>query len=269
MTSPLKEEYTYCPLCRSTAFDQLVTAPCTQHPLYQDVFPVQLVWMGCQSCGHIFTDTYYTQTGLDLLFSRYNEDQVSGGDIHLQRKIWAPVVDRVLQFLPSREAVWKRDVFWMDIGCGDGSLVYLAHEYGFKSFGVDTRAEAIQGIKSLGYQGFVGDLNNIEIDHPVDVISLADVLEHVSFPVAALNRVHNLLKPDGLLFISCPNLDCVSWRVLDKEGANPYWSELEHHHNFSRASLTFLLQSCGFEAMSYGVSTRYKACMELIALKQP
>jgi hypothetical protein len=65
--------------------------------------------------------------------------------------------------------------------------------------------------------------------------------------------------------VSCPNLDCGSWRKADAEGNNPYWAELEHHHNFSRASLMRLLAEEGFIPLDYSISTRYKSCMELLA----
>ena len=45
----------------------------------------------------------------------------------------------------------------------------------------------------------------------------------------------------------------------------PYWAEIEHYHNFDRASLYKLLAECGFEPVSYGVSDRYRCTMEVVA----
>jgi protein O-GlcNAc transferase len=61
----------------------------------------------------------------------------------------------------------------------------------------------------------------------------------------------------------------VVWRLLNMKKANPYWAEIEHYHNFGRLRLTSLLSECGFEVVQYGVSERYRACMELIALRRP
>lgn len=71
------------------------------------------------------------------------------------------------------------------------------------------------------------------------------------------------------MFISCPNRDSVAWKEMDRNGNNPYWAELEHYHNFSRDSLTALLRRCDFIPVCYNVSLRYKACMEIIAVKRP
>jgi trans-aconitate methyltransferase len=87
----------------------------------------------------------------------------------------------------------------------------------------------------------------------------------VPHPRAALGRVQAALRPGGLLLVSCPNMEAASWRAMDLAGANPYWQEIEHFHNFGRASLTRLLAEEGFQAVDYAVSTRYKSCMEVIA----
>jgi hypothetical protein len=65
-----------------------------------------------------------------------------------------------------------------------------------------------------------------------------------------------------------PNFDCMAWRLMDLSNTNPYWGELEHFHNFSRARLLSLLKEMGFEAVHYGISHRYRGCMEVIAKRQ-
>lgn len=62
-----------------------------------------------------------------------------------------------------------------------------------------------------------------------------------------------------------PNADCYACRMLDRLGANPYRRELEHHHNFGRASLCRLLRQSGFEPLSYCIGERYYVCLEVIA----
>ena len=58
------------------------------------------------------------------------------------------------------------------------------------------------------------------------------------------------------------------WRLLDAAKVNPYWGELEHYHNFSRARLYALLKECGFEPIHYTISERYRVCMEVIARRR-
>jgi protein O-GlcNAc transferase len=43
-----------------------------------------------------------------------------------------------------------------------------------------------------------------------------------------------------------PDMDDMAWR-RHANGVKPHWSEIEHHHNFSRKRLYALLQNHGFK----------------------
>ena len=75
---------------------------------------------------------------------------------------------------------------------------------------------------------------------------MADVLEHMPFPGEALAAARRLLEDNGRLFVSSPNRETAVWKALDQMQANPYWGELEHFHNFSRAGMVGLLKAHGF-----------------------
>jgi len=66
-----------------------------------------------------------------------------------------------------------------------------------------------------------------------------------------------------------PNIESPVWKAMDDTQTNPYWGEIEHYHNFSRTRLYALLEETGFTPVRYGVSERYRAAMEVIALKKP
>lgn len=109
----------------------------------------------------------------------------------------------------------------------------------------------------------------METNQPVDVLSFMDVLEHMPWPVGALAKAYSLVRPGGILALSMPNTQCSSWKAMDAARQNPYWIEIEHHHNFSRDLLYRLLDASGFEPVWYGVSLRYKAGMEVVAFRRP
>ena len=62
-----------------------------------------------------------------------------------------------------------------------------------------------------------------------------------------------------------PNSESILWEAMNKQNANPYWGEIEHYHNFSRSRLYALLKEYGFLPRRYGVSERYRVCMEVVA----
>jgi protein O-GlcNAc transferase len=262
--------YAACPVCGHTAAREFCVADCRDYPGWHATLPGTLTWLLCSGCGHIFTDSYYTPAGLEELFRFAHPTQLATGDVNQQRILWAPVVERVLSVLPHAEALLQGShPAWLDVGCGAGGLVFTADEFGFAATGLDLREEAVQLIRALGYKAHRGDLLSTRSSSPIQVLSMADLLEHTAFPVAMLRHAHQLLHPEGVLFVSCPNRDSSSWRQLDSQNANPYWRELEHHHNFSRSSLTRLLRQSGFLPVRYAVSNRYLAGMEILCLKSP
>jgi protein O-GlcNAc transferase len=253
--------YTHCPLCEGSSLMDLRQDDCTRHPLYQADLPATISWRGCETCGHIFTDGYFDAAGLASLFSSANPSQVPGQDTERHRPLAARIVQRVSEV---RGAIDGR---WLDVGVGNGALQTTAEEFGYQTVGLELRQGPAELLRGLGYDVRCLELEQLSQDERFDVISMADVLEHVPFPAQALAAARERMNPGGLLFVSMPNVDTFVWRQLDEAGTNPYWAELEHYHNFSREHLYWLLRRNGFEPCSYAVSERYRAGMEVLAVR--
>ena len=252
--------YDACPLCGATEGDLVRTASVAGHPLYRPSFPAELRWVQCATCRHVFADGYLGPAALAELFSVANPRQLpGGGDVDRGRQLAARQVERVVAL---RGGVSGR---WLDVGFGDGALLTTAAEFGFEVTGLDTRGEAVARLRALGFEALQGTLEALEGPEPVQVLSLCDVLEHVTFPRKTLARARQLLAADGVLLVTTPNGECFQWQALDRAGANPYWAELEHLHVFGRRRLQALLVEEGFVPAGYAVSERYLAGMELLA----
>jgi 2-polyprenyl-3-methyl-5-hydroxy-6-metoxy-1,4-benzoquinol methylase len=249
--------YTACPLCGCPEMSFLLSQSCTEHPSYRPVFSPQLHWQTCDHCGHVFRNGYYTDEAAALMFDDPSSGLEVAADFELQRLVSARMIDRVLPLRSGGS--------WLDVGFGAGNLLFTAAEYGFRAIGCDLRRQGVEQIRQLGIEAYCCDVSELEFDEQVSVVSMADVLEHVPYPVSTLRAVHRILEPGGALLVSMPNFDTTVWRVLDMLGVNPYWGEVEHLHNFSRTRLYELLLATGFEPVSYGVSERYRTCMEVLA----
>jgi 2-polyprenyl-3-methyl-5-hydroxy-6-metoxy-1,4-benzoquinol methylase len=174
------------------------------------------------------------------------------------RMVSCRMVERVLPF--------HKDGAWLDVGFGNASLLLTAQEYGFEPVGLDLRNDNVSKLKSLGIKAYRCDISTLEGQGDFAVISMADVLEHIPFPKQALCSAHRLLKPGGALFISMPNAGSKLWEIATSQNANPYWGELEHYHNFTYQRLERLLIESGFIPKVFGLSERYRMCMEVVAL---
>ena len=255
--------YVSCPLCSSRRFALYRECDCTGHALYDARLPPTIRWVKCADCTHIFVDGYFTDEALAILLQRVHPYQSPAWNYdHNQRLTHGRMVASVAQHRPDLGGRW------LDVGFGNGLLMTTADEYGFDVTGIDLRASSVRAMLEMGFQAACVDLSAFDAP-PFDVISMADVLEHMPFPKVGLAAAHRLLADCGLLFLSMPNTDCFAWRSNDHDGTNPYWAELEHFHNFGRKRLYALLDEHGFEPRAYAVNERYFLGMEVIAMKRP
>jgi 2-polyprenyl-3-methyl-5-hydroxy-6-metoxy-1,4-benzoquinol methylase len=252
--------YESCPLCGDRNVRAARRADCSEHPLYRAGLPATMTWLECAACFHVFTDGYFGEEALAFLFGRTQVSQTVGHDMERQRAVSSRMVEWVANHAAGGD--------WLDVGFGNGSLLFTAEEFGFRPVGVDLRKGNVEALRGLGCEAHCADVADLGPADRFSVISLADVLEHMPYPGPGLLAAHRLLKSDGVLFLSMPNLDNMVWRLLDANKANPYWAEIEHYHNFSRKRLYALLETHGFRAIKYRVSERYRVCMEVLAVKK-
>lgn len=216
-------------------------------------------WMVCDACDHVFTEGYFTDEACQILFAKTHSNQLLGAEYEKYRQIAARMVDKVLPYASEGA--------WLDIGIGNGALLFTAQEYGFEPIGTDLRADNLAILASLGIEAHAADITELSLSSPCSVISMADVLEHMPYPKRGLEAANRLMREGGVLLVSMPNKDSMIWRLLSGTGGNPFWGEIEHYHNFGRQRLYALLEELGFAPRAYGVSQRYRACMEVVAEK--
>jgi 2-polyprenyl-3-methyl-5-hydroxy-6-metoxy-1,4-benzoquinol methylase len=135
----------------------------------------------------------------------------------------------------------------LDIGCATGIFVCAAQEVGWDAIGVDASGWAVaQAERRCPGAAFRSGLLE-EIDLPAasfDVVTMWDLLEHASNPADILRRVRSWLVPGGWLFLSLPNVDSITARLMGSR-----WVLLlrEHLWYFSPGTITTLLAQAGFE----------------------
>jgi methionine biosynthesis protein MetW len=103
----------------------------------------------------------------------------------------------------------------LELGCSTGYISRLLSEQGCRVIGVESDPDA--AAKAVRYCTRVvqADLDRagwavaLPPDFKFDVIVLGDVLEHLAHPERVLRQLPPLLKPNGYLVISLPNV--VHW----------------------------------------------------------
>lgn len=251
--------YEGCPICGGREMARERSADCSQHLMYHPGVSPAIDWLRCAECAHVFTSGYFPPEALALIFGKTMENQQVLSNYEAERDIAARMIDKVVPFASEGP--------WLDIGFGNAALLLTAEEYGFEPVGVDLRPQSVAALLGAGVEAYCTDFTALAHDGRYSVISMADVLEHMPFPAIGLQAARRLLRPAGVLFVSMPNMGSQLWKQLDLGGANPYWWEIEHFHNFTRERLYYLLSESGFTPLKYGISERYRAGMEVFARK--
>ena len=208
-------------------------------------------------CLHQFINGHFTDEVLEVIFSKQPENQVVGYQIEEQRYISARIIEKVIPF--------KSYGTWLNVGFGNGSLLFTADEYGFELIGADLKKDGVAALQNLGIQAHCDLVQNIDFEKSLSVVSMMDVLEHIAYPKEVLISLYSKMDGDGCLLISMPNSESWLWKLWGKENRNPYFNSIEHYHNFSNTRLVSLLNECGFNIKEYGVSQRYRCGMEIVA----
>ena len=133
----------------------------------------------------------------------------------------------------------------LDVGCGPGLLLDEARRRGFDVEGLELSDSA--AAYARGELGLTVHQTPLEEYNPggrrFDVLVLADVLEHLSDPVAALLRCRELLRRGGVLCVVTPDPASPTARL-----AGARWWGLLPAHTFliPRTTLHGLVEAEGF-----------------------
>lgn len=118
------------------------------------------------------------------------------------RSVTAFRLDLLRRWLPGD---WTQRTV-VDLGCGGGLLAVPLAAAGARVLGVDLAPMALRAGHARGSARFLplaGDLVHSPVaDAVADVVLLADVLEHVPAPQAAVHEAARLLRPGGRLFVN-------------------------------------------------------------------
>jgi 2-polyprenyl-3-methyl-5-hydroxy-6-metoxy-1,4-benzoquinol methylase len=103
----------------------------------------------------------------------------------------------------------------LDLGCGDGTLLWLAREDGWEVEGVELFPEQTRLVReTLGMKVETSDITAYEgVSASWDCVVLTHVLEHLPDPLAALRKIFRLLKPGGAAVLEFPNIDAFDARL--------------------------------------------------------
>lgn len=135
----------------------------------------------------------------------------------------------------------------LDIGCSNGVFLDLFKEKDWETWGIEPSKNALVA-QQKGHNIQKDFFEKTDLPKKYfDLVILNHTLEHMKDPEDILKKVNLVLGKGGLVFVDVPNFGSLSSKLLGKRW--PYLLPKEHKHQFTRKSLTSLLERSGFKVI--------------------
>ena len=161
----------------------------------------------CGDCRVLFMNPQFSDAWLAEFYGEYIPE-ASSEESDAERAAKAPVHHYHLELIEKAGPVGRL----LSVGCGSGVELEVARQRGWQVEGYDVDDATVKRVAAK-LQVEIRSGKFLEIPYQkgaYDCVYLHHVLEHPKNPQAYLRRIHEILKPGGVLFIACPNLGSVS-----------------------------------------------------------
>jgi len=207
----------------------------------------------CPGCGLVFVGCPPSAAELEELYSFASGYHTSFEDDHspsaISQQGWARYYLKLIERYKSAGRI-------LDIGCSVGFFLEVAKRGRWETHGLEMSADSAEiARRKRGLEVEQGTLaDSSYAAGSFDVVTAWDVIEHVTDPVDSMARMNRLLKMDGIVALSTPNVDGIfprwSFRVAPALNFWPHPEPPYHLFQFSKRTIRNLLEQSGFEVMA-------------------
>lgn len=188
----------------------------------------------CPSCGfRQCVDIENVERYYEQLVDREYEDG---------REARALQAKKILDYIEK----FKSEGRLLDIGAASGILLEEAQKKGFESEGIEPSVYFQSVAQERGLNVYQGLFPHKETKGPYDVITLVDVIEHVSDPVGLLSDISDSLDDNGIGVVVTPDVGSLFAKILGKR----WWHyRIAHIGYFNKRTLKIALKKAGLEVV--------------------
>ena len=236
-------QHTVCNFCHADEPSPVLTG----HDLLHGI-PGEFTLVQCNQCRLIYLNPQPTS---EELAAYYPKDYEAHVGTQKQRLGWLRRMDYYYGVKKRYRAIMRytRTGRLMDIGCGTGAFLDGMREYGWDVAGIEPGVQAADyAVRQLGLPVQNTTLEAAQLEPAsFDLVTMWNVLEHLSDPQQALHRIREALQPGGLLVFAIPNVDSLDLRLFKK-----YWAGYDvprHLFVFPPATLEEMVTRAGFDTL--------------------
>lgn len=180
-------------------------------------------------------------------YAYWNEVIFPASEDARREQIFAPRVDQLLALCCKYGVVTDS---LLEVGAGFGTFCteVKARKLFKRVVAVEPTPDLAETCRKRGLEVLEQPIEQARFnpDALFDVVASFEVIEHLFAPSDFIGHMANLLKPGGLLVLTCPN-----GQGFDIQTLGPASNTVDHEHlnYFNPASLAGLLRDCGLEVL--------------------
>ncbi|MCG9891885.1 MAG: class I SAM-dependent methyltransferase [Thermosynechococcaceae cyanobacterium MS004] len=211
----------------------------------------------CNACTNAFTlppPKNIDYCDVDFHASTLSEaNSLSYNSLHDLPGLWQDSVRMQVQLLLRS---LKRGSTILEVGCGEGILLYELAQHGFNVKGIEPSKNACKRGRAKGLDIIESFFPNSTIDIHFDAIVMSHVVEHFPNPIESIKSAIDLVLPDGHLLFVQTNYTGILPKLLREKW---YWMPDQHYYHFTPFGLKYLLDKFITEASIDVVETEYSS----------
>lgn len=244
-------EYVNCNLCNSNSTKSIMNV---------DGYNI----VKCKECGLVYVNPRLKQKKLHEIYKKdyfsnsafkFKKLGLYGYEKYLEEEDYIKATfNERLKIINS----YSKKARLLDIGCALGFFLEIARNDGWNAQGLEIAKFAYEYAtnklelpvmnKTLEEAKFKSD--------SFDVVTIFDVIEHLPNPNGTIKEIRRILKPNGLIAITTPNIGSIPAKLLGKN-----WEEIkrvrEHIYFFSENTLKKMLEVNKFKVLKTESAGRF------------
>ena len=267
---------THCPLCRSERIRLFKKGTVKPHSVGAGDFKItdshygsRWTFFVCRECGLVFANPV-PDPGAIASFYAALEDEEYSQEGEGRGRNFTIILKRIGGFVPAGSTL-------LDVGAASGIFLNLARAAGYRVQGIEpSSALADDAERLFGLNLFRGSAEHFPAGEEFQVVTLLDVLEHVTDVYALTMALARLVAPGGMLVIVTPDIGSLAARLM---GGRWWHYRVAHINFFNRRALERLLDAHGFDIVlrrrfawnfsAYYLITRLLPFLKGSALQRP
>ena len=181
----------------------------------------------CKKCGLVFISPRLTSKEISKIYEIGFDSKSSTTPPPLDHTLYSKLFKKAEKYRMNNN--------FLDIGCFRGDFLVGAKNLNWNVYGTEISEEAVKyGKNNYDIKIELGSLLDASFkNNYFDVITLLDVVEHLTDPSEYLIEIERILRPGGLLYLDTPNFNSLNRYIFGKK-----WSVFFPWHLFYFTSKT-------------------------------